>query len=366
MTIYTLAPDAVQRFVDSNGVALSGGKLFTYAAGTTTKLATYTTSGGNVANTNPIILNTRGEASIWISASTAFKFVLAPATDSDPPTNPIWTQDNISTVVSTGAGPTGATLIGLTTNTTWYVNPLTGSDTNSGLSPIVPFQTIVGAYAKICSTYLFQGFSGTLQLAAGTYPATTLSGNPIGIAGSFNITGDTTTPTNCVLSTAVNGASAFLASAAASINLAGVQIKSTGTGGNGLVANTGGLLFFSSCDFGACTNAQIFAAEAGTIVGTGNFTVSGAAARSISAGFSASISIQNVTITITGTPAFSVAFAEAVYTGTLIATSITFSGSATGPRYNVAANGVINTNGGGATYFPGNSGGSTATGGQYL
>jgi hypothetical protein len=44
----------------------------------------------------------------------------------------------------------------------------------------------------------------------------------------------------------------------------------------------------------------------------------------------------------------------------------TFAGSATGPRYVVSLNGVINTFGGGASVFPGNSAGSIATGGQYV
>lgn len=48
------------------------------------------------------------------------------------------------------------------------------------------------------------------------------------------------------------------------------------------------------------------------------------------------------------------------------ATGMTFSGAATGKRYDVATNGVINTNGGGASYFPGNVSGTSATGGQYV
>ncbi len=90
-----LSPVAVQRFVDSDGNPLVGGQLFTYAAGTVTKVATYTDSIGSL-NTNPIILNFRGEARIWLDPTLSYKFVLAPATDTDPPTNPIWTVDNIT------------------------------------------------------------------------------------------------------------------------------------------------------------------------------------------------------------------------------------------------------------------------------
>lgn len=90
----TLTP--VQRFVDGNGNALVGGKLFTYAAGTTTKQATYTDSTGLTPNTNPIILNARGECEVWLNPALAYKMVLSPSTDTDPPTNPIWTVDNVN------------------------------------------------------------------------------------------------------------------------------------------------------------------------------------------------------------------------------------------------------------------------------
>lgn len=90
-----LAPLPKQRFVDNNGVPLAGGKLFTYIAGSTTKQASYTDSTGTTPNANPVILDSRGEASVWLDQTLAYKVVLAPATDSDPPTNPIWTQDGI-------------------------------------------------------------------------------------------------------------------------------------------------------------------------------------------------------------------------------------------------------------------------------
>jgi len=58
---------------------LAGGKLYTYAAGTTTPLVSYTTSAGNVARTNPIVLNSAGRVGdggeIWITP-VAYKFVL--------------------------------------------------------------------------------------------------------------------------------------------------------------------------------------------------------------------------------------------------------------------------------------------------
>jgi hypothetical protein len=72
------------QFFDNNGNPLSGGKLYTYAAGTTTPLVSYTTSAGNVARTNPIVLNSAGRVGdggeIWIT-SAQYKFVLTTSTD---------------------------------------------------------------------------------------------------------------------------------------------------------------------------------------------------------------------------------------------------------------------------------------------
>lgn len=87
------------QFFDSTPTPLSGAKLFSYEAGTSTKLATYPTAADEAANTNansnPIVLNSSGypDVSIFLKDQ-AYKFVLAPATDSDPPTSPIWTEDN--------------------------------------------------------------------------------------------------------------------------------------------------------------------------------------------------------------------------------------------------------------------------------
>ena len=107
-----LSPSPIQRFADSNGVALAGGQLFTYAAGTTTKINVFTDAGGSTPFENPIILNSRGEPAsgsqsslgIWLLSGVGYKYVLSPATDTDPPTNPIWSIDNVS-AGSSGTGP---------------------------------------------------------------------------------------------------------------------------------------------------------------------------------------------------------------------------------------------------------------------
>jgi hypothetical protein len=75
---------AAAQFFTNTGSVLTGGKLYTYAAGTTTPQTTYTTYRGNVARTNPIILDAAGRVSdggeIWITAN-AYKFVLKDSND---------------------------------------------------------------------------------------------------------------------------------------------------------------------------------------------------------------------------------------------------------------------------------------------
>lgn len=78
--------------------------------------------------------------------------------------------------------------------------------------------------------------------------------------------------------------------------------------------------------------------------------------------------IEASAFTLIGTPAFAGAFVQAINGGKIQSPSTapaTFAGAATGIRYNASMNGIINTFGGGASYWPGDSAGLTATGGQY-
>lgn len=87
----TLAPIPFLRYTStSTGLALVGGQVFTFAAGTSTPQATYTDATGNTPNTNPIILNSRGECSCYLNPSLSYKLVFK-----DSLGNTISTYDNI-------------------------------------------------------------------------------------------------------------------------------------------------------------------------------------------------------------------------------------------------------------------------------
>jgi len=77
----SLSPTPKLQFFGSDGLPLVGGKLYTYAAGTTTPLASYTDHTANTANTNPVILDSAGEADVWLPETEAYKYVLKTSAD---------------------------------------------------------------------------------------------------------------------------------------------------------------------------------------------------------------------------------------------------------------------------------------------
>lgn len=109
----SLLPQPRLRFFDANGEPLAGGFVYTYQAGTTTPLATYTDStlAPGTQNTNPIELDAEGYCDIWIGAS-IYKIALHDADDV-----PIYVRDNVTTPAALTGEITTDTFVadGLTT-----------------------------------------------------------------------------------------------------------------------------------------------------------------------------------------------------------------------------------------------------------
>jgi hypothetical protein len=97
----------LQQHFDTLGDVLNGGKVYTYEAGTTTPLATYQDLAGATPNTNPVVLNAYGRATIRLTDGVAYKLVL---TDADGVT--LVTEDNI-TVGDSSAGSENQYLIAM-------------------------------------------------------------------------------------------------------------------------------------------------------------------------------------------------------------------------------------------------------------
>jgi hypothetical protein len=91
MAIGVIAPTGKWTGWDNDGNPAIGGLLYTYTAGTTTNLATYTDVALSVPNTNPVVLDSAGRATIYLTPLAAYKFVLKNALGTT-----LWTQDNIT------------------------------------------------------------------------------------------------------------------------------------------------------------------------------------------------------------------------------------------------------------------------------
>ena len=147
----SLTPTPKQQIYGSDGNPLVGGKIYTYAAGTTTPLATYTDAGAGTANTNPIILNSLGQANIWLAPASSYKFSVYTSADVL-----LYTVDNIATpidylsLVTSLASPppigstapnTGAfTTLAATTGTITTVNATTITATGTITAETLTFE----------------------------------------------------------------------------------------------------------------------------------------------------------------------------------------------------------------------------------
>jgi hypothetical protein len=90
VSIAALTPTPKMQFSDTNGIPLAGGFVFTYAAGTSSQLATFTDSTEAAQNTNPVVLDAGGFANIWLG-SNAYRFVVQDANGVQQ-----YTTDNIT------------------------------------------------------------------------------------------------------------------------------------------------------------------------------------------------------------------------------------------------------------------------------
>jgi hypothetical protein len=209
---------AAQQFFTNSGTPLSGGLLYTYSAGTTTPLATYTTAAGTTANSNPIVLNSAGrlDSEVWLTSTLTYKFVLK---DSGGVT--IATYDDIpgigsvsgltsGTSILSGNGSGGFSNVTIGSNLSFVGGTLSATTGGSGAGTV----TSVALTAPAAFTV-----TGSPVTTTGTL-ALTYSGTPVPVSSGG--TGTSTLTANSVV--LGNGASA-------------VQLVAPGTAGNVLVSD---------------------------------------------------------------------------------------------------------------------------------
>lgn len=257
-------------------------------------------------------------------------------------------------------------------NRTYYVRT-DGSDSNTGLvdSAGGAFLTFGKAKTVIQDSLDLNGFTVTVQVRDGSYTPSSgvnvlaFNGPVVGQSSPSQIVfqGNSGTPGNVIASS--TAASCIVARNGAMFTIKDMELRTT-TSGSCLALVDGSFVEFSGLRFGACANRHISCASRCLAYAIGNYSVVGAALRHYMATECAKIEVNGITVTITGTPAFSDQFARASNNGVIYAPGVTYSGSATGQRYNALQGGIIDTEGGGANYFPGNSAGAATSPGGYF
>lgn len=239
----------------------------------------------------------------------------------------------------------------LTANRTYYVRT-DGNDSNTGLADTsgAAFLTIQKAIDTIATLDLGP-YAATVSVGAGTFTGAIVAKNYVGV-GPVTIDGAGSTT---IIST--TSASCFSASGTRHYAIKDVKMQTT-TGGNGISATSGASVEYQGIEFGAVVDNHVFAASNANVSQTGTCTVTGGATCHLWGDSGARINVATRTITLSGTPAFGTAFAQATMSASISAILTTLTGSATGTRYNAANGGVINTNAGGASFFPGSVAGT--------
>lgn len=188
-------------------------------------------------------------------------------------------------------------------------------------------------------------------------------------SGRVDFKGDTTTPSNCVVS--VNAAANFQATySGTAYQVEGFKLVNAAASGNGIYSSAGATVITGNMEFGvigvAGTSGVQLLANTGNIINIGTaWTVSGGSGQHLKSQYGGHIeNAAAVTVTVTGTPAFAnTALAQTV--SNMNVASMTYSGACTGQRFAATNNADIETGGGGANYFCGNVAGGVATGGIY-
>jgi len=242
------------------------------------------------------------------------------------------------------------------------VNALSGNDATGNFAN--PFQTLQGAWNWLLSNINVAGNILTAN-CSGAFAAGINAVTPVQGAGNYDRIVFNFAP-GSTLNTASDG---FIASGGAAFTVTGGLTLSS-SGGSGLRIYDDGKIGYGGVNFAACANDHIVVAENGRATPLASYTVSGGAQchmQAYDAGRVRPGAELGAIVQVTGNPTFSNAFAycNAASIISLPSSALSFSGAAVGQRYYAGLNGVIYTQGAGASFFPGTIAGTTTAGGQY-
>jgi hypothetical protein len=249
----------------------------------------------------------------------------------------------------------------LTAARTYYVRT-DGSDSNDGLSNTSggAFLTIQRAVNVVCAEIDINTQAVTIQVEDGPYNAPVSLRSFIG-TGTVTLRGNVTTPTNVTIN---SGTSNTITALGGRWSVQGFALSASGSA-DCILGDGPARVTFSAMDFGACGRYHVVGFSGAVLIGTGTYSISGGGFGHLASGTASRLGLNAATVTLTGTPAFT-AFAVATMGSGIEFYTTTFTGAATGKRYDANTNGVLNTGGAGANYFPGSMAGTATSGGQYI
>lgn len=276
-------------------------------------------------------------------------------------------RDNSTKAASTAYVDT-ATREKLTADRTYYVRT-DGSDSNTGLANTSGGAFLTGQKAwDVVAALDLSIYSVTIKYASGTYTGgISMTAMPLGGSGIV-IEGDTSTPANVHINR-TSTCFSVTAPIPCAMQIKGFKCTFAGSDARAVYLASPGAVTISAMELagGSSGYAGAYTASCGgaqLFISTGQ-TITGGMSCFLQTNYGGLILVYGITVTLTGTPAFSWVTVSSNTFGFIDVGSVTFSGSATGTRYSATYNGGINTNGGGASFIPGNSAGSTATNGWY-
>jgi len=253
----------------------------------------------------------------------------------------------------------------LTANATFYVS-ITGNDTTGNGSIGAPFRTMQKLINVLARFYDWGGFGVTAirQDSVTAYTdSTVISGKFVGQSGSPLII---TASSSANVSVSVNTSEVYKVDSGAFVNITNQKISNSG--GNGLYATRGSTMTHSGMDFGTCAQAHILVDRISQALQLGGNNVSGGASSHAAANSNSLCELSGaINFSTIGT-----AFSSFVTgsTANIQTTGVSFtgnSGSVTGLKFVIDANGIINSgSSGNLNFFPGNLAGTQNNGGRYL
>lgn len=263
----------------------------------------------------------------------------------------------------------------LTQDATFYVAPGGVDAPGNGLSIVSPAATIQYIIDLLQAGYDLNWRTATIQLANGSYnQSTSHIGSIPGLqaAARLVIQGNMASPN---LVTWV-GNPCLNCSNGALVSVQGMTLQSAAS--QCVIAQTHSRVLVSNVIFGTTLNSHMLAARGASIQVNGNYTIAGGGASHLTCfeageifcdpppGNYTTAGIGSPTVTLTGTPNFSNAFALCNATSIMKIGAVFAGTGATGVRYKVNYNSVVNTQGQGANYLPGDQAGVLTQGGQYV